>query len=295
MSIRKIVIPVAGYGTRFLPFTKSIPKEMLPIVDRPVIQYIVEEAVEAGIDQIILITGYSKRAIEDYFDYNLELEYLLDKSGKTEQKELIRRISDIAHFVYVRQKEQLGNGHAILQAKELIGDEPFAVVWGDEFFSGQVSRLQQLIDTYNQYSSPVIFSIPMPDDSSYDRFGCPKVRQDMGDNVLRVDGVVEKPGKEKAPSSFASLGGYIFTPEIFELLENQAPGKGGEIWLVDAINELAIKRPVFARVGENITYYDCGNKLEYLKACVHFGLERPDINSEFRAYLEGLLNSPKTK
>jgi UTP--glucose-1-phosphate uridylyltransferase len=288
MSIRKIVIPVAGYGTRFLPFTKSIPKEMLPIVDRPVIQYIVEEAVEAGIEQVILITGYSKRAIEDYFDYNLELEYLLEKSGKMEQRKTIRDISDMAKFVYIRQKEQLGNGHAILQAKEVIGDEPFAVVWGDEFFSGKVSRIQQLINTYKEYRSPVIFSLPMGSDEDYDRYGYMKVKQDMGDDVMRVDGVVEKPGKEKAPSKFISLGGYVFTPEIFPILESQTPGKGGEIWLVDAINTMAQKRPVFGKVGKNIEYYDCGNKLEYLKAVVKFGLARKDINGNFKDFLKGL-------
>ena len=287
--VKKIVIPVAGYGTRFLPFTKSIPKEMLPIVDKPVIQYIVEEAVEAGIEEVVLITGYSKRAIEDYFDYNLELEYLLEKSGKMEQRAMIRKVSDMASFVYVRQKEQLGNGHAILQARDVIGNEPFAVVWGDEFFQGTPTRLQHLLSAYEANNAPVIFSMELTNESDFNRYGYIKASKEHRDGIVQIDGVVEKPGKDAAPSNFASLGGYVFTPDIFTTLANQQPGKNGEIWLVDAINTLAQTQPIFAKVVDDITFYDCGNKLEYMKAQVAMALKRTDIGRDFKEYLESLL------
>jgi len=288
MSIRKIVIPVAGYGTRFLPFTKSIPKEMLPIVDRPVIQYIVEEAVEAGIEEVILITGYSKRAIEDYFDYNLELEYLLDKSGKIEQKKLIRDVSDMARFVYIRQKEMKGHGHAVLQAKEVVGNEPFVLMWGDEIYSGQPSKLKQLIEAYNRFDAPVLFTMKRDDPGDGDKYGYIKVGEDMGQGAFRVEDMVEKPGDANKPSSFASLGCFILTPDIFPLLEQQAAGKGGEIVTLDAVNALAKRRPVYAQECTGLKYFDCGNKLGYLKATVEFALNRDDLGEDFRTYLKGL-------
>lgn len=288
MPIRKLVIPVAGYGTRFLPFTKSIPKEMLPVVDKPVIQYIVEEAVEAGIEEIILITGYSKRAIEDYFDYNLELEVLLERSGKEAQRKLIRDISDMAKFIYVRQKEQLGTGHAILQAREVVGNEPFVVMWGDEVYQGKPSKLQQLCQSYEQHPQPTLFVMERTAPADYDRYGYVRINQDLGDGIFKVDEVVEKPGQAAAPSPYASLGCFILTPEIFEILENQQPGKNGEIWLSEAINTLAHQGQVLARKAEGLTYFDCGNKFEYLKAVVEFALERDDLGGDFRAYLKGL-------
>lgn len=288
MSIKKIVIPVAGYGTRFLPFTKSIPKEMLPIVDKPVIQYIVEEAVEAGITEVVLITGYSKRAIEDYFDYNLELEYLLEKSGKLEQKKLIRDISDIASFIYVRQKEQRGTGHAILQAKDIVGDEPFVVMWGDEVYMGSPSKLQQLIEVYNQVKAPVIFTMKRTRDEDYNRYGYIEIKKEIAPDLYEIAQLIEKPGKENTPSDHASLGCFIFTPEIFTILESQAPGKNGEIWLSEAINTLAHKTPVYAKEIDNLTYYDCGSKLEYMKAQVDMALKRKDIGPDFKRYLESL-------
>lgn len=291
MAIKKAVIPVAGYGTRFLPFTKSIPKEMLPIVDRPVIQYIVEEAVAAGIQEIVLITGYSKRAIEDYFDYNLELEYLLEKSGKLEQKKLIRDISDMAKFVYVRQKEQLGTGHAILQAKEIIGDEPFIVTWGDEVYQGQPSKLEQLIEVYDKYHAPVIFTLIKDQEADYERYGYVKVKKELGDDLFEVSDLVEKPGQTNAPSNHASLGCFVLTPEIFPILEAQTPGKNGEIWLADAINALAHQTTVYAKKITNLKYFDCGNKLEYMKANIEFALERPDLKDELRAYLKKILQT----
>ncbi|MEI6477442.1 MAG: UTP--glucose-1-phosphate uridylyltransferase [bacterium] len=285
-KIRKIVIPVAGYGTRFLPFTKSIPKEMLPIVDRPVIQYIVEEAVAAGITEVILITGYSKRAIEDYFDYNLELEYLLEKSGKLAQKKMIRDISDIAKFVYVRQKEQLGNGHAILQAKEVVGDEPFVMVWGDEVYKGTPSKIEQLIATYEQYQGPVLSVMERTADSDYDKYGYVKVKEDKGNGVYELSEVVEKPGVDNKISPYAFISSCVLTPDIFTKLEQQTAGKGGEIWLVDALNALLQERPTFAKELKGVKFFDCGNKLEYLKATVEFALEREDLGADFRKYLQ---------
>jgi len=288
MSIRKIVIPVAGYGTRFLPFTKSIPKEMLPIVDRPVIQYIVQEAVEAGIEEIILITGYSKRAIEDYFDYNLELEFLLEKSGKLEQKKMIRDVSDVARFIYIRQKEQLGTGHAVLQAKEVVGNEPFVMFGGDDIYDGRPSRLQQMINAYDKFDSPILHAVTREGHGDGDRYGYFHAGEHVDEHTFRVNGVVEKPGDNNRPSKYASLSGYILTPDIFPIIEQQAPGRGGEIWLSEAINELAQRRPVFAHECTDLKYYDCGNKLEYLKAVVEFSLQRQDLGEDFKNYLKTL-------
>ncbi len=288
-SIRKIVIPVAGYGTRFLPFTKSIPKEMLPIVDRPVIQYIVEDAVKAGIEQVILITGYSKRPIEDYFDYNLELEFLLEKSGKTEQRQLIRDISDIAQFVYIRQKEQLGNGHAVLQAKEVIGDEPFIMVYGDDVYKGSPSYIQQLVDTYEKYQAPVLEVMRKDYDVDYDKYGYISVKEELGNGEFQIQELIEKPGPANKPSAYAQISGMVLTPDIFTVLENQQPGKGGEIWLSEAVNALAQQRSVYAKEVTGVRFFDCGSKLEYLKAVVEFALDRPDIEPDFRSYLKNLL------
>lgn len=288
MSIRKIVIPVAGYGTRFLPFTKSIPKEMLPIVDRPVIQYIVEQAVEAGIEEVILITGYSKRAIEDYFDYNLELEYLLQKSGKSDKIKLVREVSDLARFVYVRQKEQLGVGHAILQAKEIVGNEPFVVVWGDEVFQGNPSMLQQMIQTYDKYDTPVMNAVKHTAKGDGDRYGYFDLGNHIDDRTFQIKQLFEKPGDAKRPSDYASLSGYLLTPDIFPILENQPPGIGGEIYLSEAINTMAQIRPVYAHECTGLKYYDCGNKLEYTKAVVEHALEHGEIGEDFRAYLKQL-------
>ncbi len=287
--IKKIVIPVAGYGTRFLPFTKSIPKEMLPIIDRPVIQHIVEEAVAAGIEEVILITGYSKRAIEDYFDYNLELEYLLDHKGKTAEKKMIRDISDIAKFIYVRQKEQLGTGHALLQVKELINDEPFMVVSGDDLWKGSPSRLELLRDTYEKYQAPTLLTLERTAPADYNNYGYVKIGEQLDDRTWTVTDFIEKPGADRAHLvNRASFIGYVLTPDIFPLLENLEPGKGGEIWMTDAIHQLARQRQVTTVDGSNLTYYDCGNKLDYLKAVVEYGLERNDLGGDFREYLRNL-------
>lgn len=289
MKIKKIVIPVAGYGTRFLPFTKSIPKEMLPIIDRPIIQHIVEEAVEAGVEEVILITGYSKRAIEDYFDYNLELEYLLEQRNKQAEKQLIRDISDIAKFIYVRQKEQLGTGHALMQVRELINDEPFLVVSGDDLWAGTPSRIQLLRDAYERHKSPVLLTMERSEPKDYDLYGYLRTGEQLDEKTWKVEEFIEKPGAERAHLvNQASFIGYVLTPDIFPLIEKLEPGKGGEYWLTDAINMLANQQQVVSVRGDNLKVYDCGNKLDYLKAVTEFALARQDLGNDFRAYLKSL-------
>lgn len=283
--VRKAVIPAAGYGTRFLPVTKSVPKEMLPIVDRPVIQYVIEEAVGSGIDQICIVTSASKFSVEEYFNYNYELESRLKAAGKQKEFEEIRRVADQAAFYYVRQKEQLGNGHAVLCAREFIADEPFAVLWGDDFVYAEPPRSRQLLDVYEKHGGSVITVFRSTDPDDMRKYGVVR-GQPVEPGVTRVEGVVEKPGPEKAPSNLASIGGYIFTPGILPILEGLAPAQGGEIWLVDAINQLAQQEPVFASEYRNGKYYDCGNKLEWLKANIEFALRRPDLASGLREYLK---------
>lgn len=282
--IRKAVIPCAGYGTRFLPATKASPKEMLPIVDKPVIQYVVEEAVASGINEIILITGANKRAIEDHFDYNFELEEVLKRSGKIDQYNEIRAISDMAKFIYVRQKEQLGNGHAVLQAKEVIGDEPFVVVWGDEFHYGNPPRVKQLIDVYNQYGGTVITTAISNDPDAVNKNAI-VTGQQVSETITRVDKIVEKPGPVVSPPYLISLGGYVLPPNVFEILEKLQPAKGGEIWLIDAIAELSRSGQVCACNIQNNRYYDCGNKLEYIKANIDMALTRPTMRDQIISYV----------
>jgi UTP--glucose-1-phosphate uridylyltransferase len=282
--VRKAVIPAAGYGTRFLPVTKAIPKEMLPIVDRPVIQYVIEEAVHSGIDQICIVTSSSKFSIEEYFDYNYELEARLQAAGKQKEYDEIRRVADQATFYYVRQKEQLGNGHAVLCAREFIGNEPFAVLWGDDFVDAEPPRARQLLDVYEKHGGSVITVFPSTNPEDTKRYGIVK-GQAVEPGVTRVASIIEKPGPEKAPSDLASIGGYVFTPRILPILESLAPAQGGEIWLVDAINQLAQREPVFACEYQDGRYYDCGNKLEWLKANIEFGLRRPEIAEGLRDYL----------
>jgi UTP--glucose-1-phosphate uridylyltransferase len=282
--VRKAVIPAAGYGTRFLPVTKAVPKEMLPIVDRPVIHYVIEEAVASGIEQICIVTSSSKFSVEEYFNYNYELESRLKAAGKLKEFDEVRWVADQAAFYFVRQKEQLGNGHAVLCAREFIGDEPFAVLWGDDFVWADPPRTRQLLDVYERHGGSVIsvFQSTNPDDLR--RYGVVKGTPVEG-GVTRVESVVEKPGPEKAPSKLASIGGYLFTPAILPILERLAPAQGGEIWLVDAINQLARQEPVFACEYRNGRYYDCGNKLEWLKANIEFALRRPELAEGLRDYL----------
>ncbi len=285
-KVRKVVIPAAGFGTRFLPATKAQPKEMLPIVDKPIIQHVVEQAVEAGIEQIIIVTGWHKRAIEDHFDKHFELEARLERDGKLELLEEVKRISDMANFVYLRQKEPLGNGHAVLVAKDVVGDEPFLVMWGDEFFEAKPPAVRQLIDAFGQYQSPVIAGIRISK-GDLDKYGIADVVS-VKSNVFKIKNIVEKPAPDRAPSDLATHGNYLFTPDIFEILEELKPGKSGEIWIADAIDRLIAKRDVYAVELRNAKYYDCGSKISYLKAVVDHGLDHEDVNGEFRAYLKSL-------
>ena len=286
LRIRKAVIPAAGYGTRFLPMTKASPKEMLPIIDKPIIQYVVEEAVASGIEDIIIVTGYNKRAIEDHFDHCLELENYLEKTGKLEQLEEIRKIARIANFIYIRQKGPYGNGTPVLNAEPAIGKEPFAVIWGDEFIYSQPPRLKQMIEVFDKYNDPVISGVRVKKEY-LNKYGIAKIKP-IEDKIFEIEEIVEKPEPENAPSDLATHGAYILTPDIFEALKKVKPGKGGEIWLVDGINALRKNHKIYAREIENGQYYDTGNKLEYLKANVEFGLQREDINGEFKKYLKSL-------
>lgn len=286
-KVRKAVIPAAGFGTRFLPATKAQPKEMLPIVDKPVIQYVVEQAVAAGIEQIIIVTGWHKRAIEDHFDRHFELEARLAASGKQEELENVRKISEVADFVYVRQKEMLGNGHAVLQARDVVGDEPFVVMWGDGFFDPQAKVIPKLMEVHEKYQSPVIAGVRVaPEEVS--RYGVADVTA-VSENVFKINQLVEKPKPEDAPSNLATHGYYLLTPDIFEILENLPPSQGGEIWLPEAIDRLVRERDVYAVEFLKTKYYDCGNKLEYLKAVVDFGLQHEDLKEGFEDYLRNMV------
>ena len=283
-TIRKAVIPVAGFGTRFLPATIAQPKEMLPIVDQPIIQYIVEELVASGITEIIFVTGRGKRAIEDHFDYSPELEELLIERGKIAELKEVRRISNLARFVYVRQNKPLGNGHAILCAKEVVGDEPFVVAFGDDIIDAHVPAALQCMRVFERYGDTVIGVTAVPKER-VGGYGIvqPKERGAMGP-AFEMKGIVEKPNVRTTPSFFGVRGRYVFTPAIFEALEKTKAGKGGEIWIADAVKKLLHKHPAYACVMEG-DVYDCGNKLDYLKAQVAFALRRPDLGKDFRKFL----------
>lgn len=288
MSIKKVVIPAAGWGTRFLPETKSMPKEMLPIVDRPVIQYVVEEAVAAGIKDVIIITGYYKRAIEDYFDKSFELEMHLKNSGKIEELEYLEKITHLANFIYIRQKGKLyGNAVPVLSSEPAVGKEPFIVMWGDEFIKSNPPRLTQMIEAYQKHPGVIISSLRV-DKNDVSRYGIVDV-DPVENNLFRIKKIVEKPSPEDAPSNLAALGAYILPPEIFDIIRNLKPGKKGEIWLTDAINVLINSNyPVYACEIQNGKYYDMGNKLAYLKAVIEFGLKRPEFSAELKEYLKKL-------
>ena len=286
-KIRKVVIPVAGYGTRFLPATKAQPKEMLPVVDKPIIQYVVEEAVASGIKDIIIVTGASKRAVEDHFDFNHELQNWLKKQGKEELRQHIKQIASMANFIYIRQKGPYGNGTPILCAKDIIGDEPFAVLWGDEFFyTPKKPRLKQLISVYEKYTDPVLtaYRVKRKDTVKYGMIDPIPVEK----NDYQIKKVVEKPGPEKTPSLLASLGGFILTPDIFPILEHTKLGKGGELWLVDAIFNLSKKRPIYA-CEVDATYYDTGSKIGYLQANIDEALRRKELRTDLKKYLKKII------
>ncbi|MCU0505675.1 MAG: UTP--glucose-1-phosphate uridylyltransferase GalU [Chloroflexi bacterium] len=289
MRVRKAVFPAAGWGTRFLPATKAQPKEMLPLVDKPVIQYAVEEAVAAGIEQVIIITSGTKRAIEDHFDQSLELERLLEDRGDIERLRQIRRISDLAQIAYVRQKEQLGLGHAVLMAKELVGHEPFAVILSDDVVIGEPPCIGQLIHAYQKTHASVVAveHVPREETRRYGVIGGTQAEGDHSGRLWRVDRVVEKPDPDDAPSDLAIIGRYVLTPKIFDKLEQTQRGAGGEIQLTDAIEALMDEQDVYGYAFEG-TRYDAGTTMGWLKASVELALERPDLGTEFAAYLRSL-------
>jgi len=289
MEIRKVVITAAGWGTRFLPATKAIPKEMLPIIDRPVIQYVVEEAVASGLRDIVIITGWQKRAIEDHFDRCFELEKHLESQGKKEELEQIKKIAQLANFIYIRQKgEYYGNAVPILAAEPVIDNEPFLYTWGDEFILAKPPRFFQMLEAYKKQKGVIISGVRVETDEQLRRYGIADI-EPVEKNIFRIKKIVEKPSPDEAPSNLATHGAYILPPEIFEIIKNLKPGKSGEIWLVDAINEL-IERgyPVYACEIENAKYYDTGNKLEYLKTAVEFALRNPVLSNQFKEYLRNL-------
>ncbi|MDO3680293.1 UTP--glucose-1-phosphate uridylyltransferase GalU [Paenibacillus ehimensis] len=288
MKVRKAIIPAAGLGTRFLPATKAQPKEMLPIVDKPAIQYIIEEAIKSGIEEILIITGRSKRAIEDHFDRSIELECELEKKEKIDQLDLIRDIANMANIHYIRQKEPKGLGHAILCAKSFVGNEPFAVLLGDDIVDSQTPCLKQLIDLYEKYKTTIL-GVQMVDDEQVDKYGI--VDGIFIDNgIYKINNLVEKPNSSEAPSNIAILGRYIITPEIFEILSVTDPGSGGEIQLTDALKKLTEIQNIYAYEFEG-RRYDIGNKLGFLEATIEFALKRDDIKKFFRQYLIELVKS----
>jgi UTP--glucose-1-phosphate uridylyltransferase len=290
-KITKALIPAAGFGTRFLPQTKAMPKEMLPIVDKPVIQYVVEEIVASGIDNIILVTGATKRAIEDHFDEpNEDLVQNLTNGKKQALLEQIKQISSMANFIYIRQKGPYGNGTPVLAGESVIGDEPFAILWGDEFILSEPPRLKQMIEVYEKYGGMVISGVKIEKKEDLKRYGIADLESVEG-NVFRIKKIVEKPDPGIAPSDIATHGAYILPPEIFAALKNLQPGKGGEIWLVDAINKLKDEGvPLYTVVVENGKYYDTGNKLEYMKTVVELALNHPEVGDEFKKYLKELVD-----
>lgn len=288
-KIRKVVIPAAGFGTRFLPQTKAMPKEMLPIVDKPVIQYVVEEAVASGIEDVVIVTGASKRAIEDHFDLpNADLVNNLIAGHKEKMLQDLQKIAEMANFIYVRQKGLYGNGTPVLSAEPIIGNESFAVMWGDEFIKSDPPRLKQMMEVWSEYGGVVISGVRIESKDHLSRYGIADLEHIKGP-VYKIKKIVEKPLPEEAPSNLATHGAYILPPEIFPALKSLTPTIGGEIWLVDAINVLRKSGiPVYACEIKNGVYYDTGNKLEYLKTVVQFALSHPDLNGEFKKYLKGL-------
>jgi UTP-glucose-1-phosphate uridylyltransferase len=283
--VRKGVFPAAGLGTRFLPATKAQPKEMLPLVDKPTIQYVVEEAVASGLEEIVLVTGRNKRAIEDHFDAAFELEYYLQDRGKTEELAQIKTISELASVSYVRQKEPLGLGHAILCARPLVGDAPFGVFLGDDIIVSETPCMRQLLDVYARYAGPVVAVMRIPGEE-IGRYGVIKAKA-LGGNVFEVQDMVEKPAPKDAPSDLAIIGRYVLTPDLFPILAETPPDSRGEIQLTNGLRTLGQRRPIYAVEFEG-RRYDTGDKLGFLKATVDFALARPDLRDEFRAYLKNL-------
>jgi UTP--glucose-1-phosphate uridylyltransferase len=282
VKVRKAIIPAAGLGTRFLPATKAQPKEMLPIVDKPALQYIIEEAVDSGIEEILIITGRNKKSIEDHFDKSVELELELERSGKLELLEQIRKISDMANIHYIRQKEPKGLGHAIYCARYFIGNEPFAVLLGDDIVYSKKPCLKQMIDVYNEYRTTIL-GVQKVSDQDVGKYGIVDVKQ-IEDRVYKVKGLVEKPALKDAPSNMAILGRYIISPEIFGILEQTEPGKGGEIQLTDGLKTLAQREAMYAYDFEG-RRYDVGDKQGFLEATVEYALRNKELREDFLNYL----------
>jgi len=285
MIVKKAVIPAAGFGTRFLPATKAIPKELLPIVDKPTIQYIMEEVVTAGLEEVILITGREKGSIEDHFDTSSELENHLRKKGRKDLLKIVRDISEMVTLVSVRQKEPLGLGHAILCAKKIVGEEPFAVLLGDDLIDAEIPCIRQMIDIYQNMEGALIALQKVPKEETH-QYGIIKGRR-VGDRIYRVEEMVEKPPRGKAPSNLAIIGRYILPPQIFGILEKVSPDKRGEIQLTDGLRELNQKVPVFGYefLGDR---YDAGDKFGYLQANISYGLSHPEIGPKLKRYLKNL-------
>lgn len=289
-KVRKAVFPAAGLGTRFLPATKAQPKEMLPLVDKPLIQYGVEEVIHSGIQNIIIVTGRGKSAIEDHFDVSFELEHLLESRGKKDLLAQVRSVSDMIDIAYVRQKEALGLGHAVLRAKDLVGPEPFAVVLSDDVIDAEIPCMRQLLDVYEFFGASVVALMEVPKDriSAYGVVDAePVAHNGAKDRLYRICNMVEKPKAEDAPSNLAIIGRYVLTPEIFTSIEAVQPGSGGEIQLTDGLKHLLRNRPIYGYKFEG-TRYDAGDKLGFLKATVEFALKRYDLGGPFREYLRGM-------
>ena len=293
-TIRKTVFPAAGLGTRFLPATKVLPKEMLVLVDKPVIQYGVEEAVQSGVPEIVIVTSRGKSSMEDHFDVAFELETVLERRGKTELLAELRQMTGVGHVSYVRQNEPLGLGHAVLVAKDLVGDEPFGVILSDDVIDARPPALKQLLDVYERVGGPVIAveSVP-PDEVS--RYGIVAIEDsaDLGPGVFRITDLVEKPAKHEAPSNLAIIGRYVLTPDIFPALEATASDRTGEIQLTNGLRRLLRERPLYACKIDGVRH-DTGNKVGFLKAFVYFALQRPDLAEPLRAYLETLAVKART-
>jgi UTP--glucose-1-phosphate uridylyltransferase len=286
-KVRKAVFPAAGLGTRFLPATKASPKEMLPLVDKPLIQYSVEEAVACGVESILIITGRDKTAIEDHFDISFELEQVLKERGKDEMFELVRGVSELAKITYTRQKQALGLGHAIYQAKDFVGNEPFAVLLADDVVDAEKPALQQLIDAYEKYDAPVIATMQV-EGEAISRFGVIEADEEVEDGIFKIKSIVEKPKFEDAPSDMAVIGRYVFTPELFDALERTEPGAGGEIQVADAMRILLDKGFPFYAVRLEGRRHDAGDKLGFLIATVEFALKHEDLARDFKDYLKSL-------
>jgi UTP--glucose-1-phosphate uridylyltransferase len=290
-KVRKAVIPAAGLGTRFLPATKAQPKEMLPILDKPAIQYVVEEAVRSGLTDILIITGRGKRSIEDHFDRSIELEYFLEGKGKFDELKQVREISDMATIHYIRQRDALGLGHAVSVAEEHVGDEPFAVLLGDDIIAESNPLLSEMLRVHERYGRSVLAAMQVSRDE-IELYGSIEPEYVEEERLARVLSVVEKPKPEKAPSTLAAIGRYVLTPEVFRVLRTLEPGVGGEIQLTDAINVLAQEQAVYAYVFEG-GRYDVGNKLDAVKATIELAIDRDDIGKELRRWIADLVERKK--